>query len=111
VSPAASPIDRDRAERVAIRIAARRPSVDFTIAGAPHAAPADIEDRIEHVTRLRSADGTATVQLIDRPTWIRANIASFRTLLAPVVQQWLPRQAPASPVASPAPRWAPCSGG
>lgn len=88
MSAAASPIDWERAEQIAIRIAARRPAPSFTLPGEPHAAPADIEDRIERVTRLRSAGGVARVQLIDRPAWIRANIASFRTLLAPVVQQW-----------------------
>jgi coenzyme F420 biosynthesis associated uncharacterized protein len=88
MSPAPSPIDWDRAERVATRIAAHRPAPSFAITGEPHAAPAEIEDRIEDVTRLRSAGGTATVQLIDRPTWIRANIASFRTLFAPLIEQW-----------------------
>ncbi len=88
MSPAASPIDWERAEQIAIRIAARRPSGDFALDGEPHEAPADIEDRIEAVTRLRSADGTARVQLIDRAAWIRANVASFRTLLTPVMQQW-----------------------
>jgi uncharacterized protein (DUF2342 family) len=36
--------------------------------------------QIEDVTGLRSAAGTASADLIDRPTWIRANIGSFRQL-------------------------------
>jgi len=91
VNPAASPIDWERAERVALRVAARRPAPSHDLDGEPHAPPAQVEDQIEHVTGLRSANGTATVQLIDRPTWIRANIASFRTLLAPVAERWQER--------------------
>jgi len=88
VSPAASPIDWERAERVAIRVAARRPAPPHHLDGEPHAPAAQVEEQIEAVTGLRSANGTATVQIIDRAAWIRANIASFRELLAPVTDRW-----------------------
>ena len=88
MKPAASPIDWERAERVALGVATRRPAPSFTITGPPHASPTQVEDQIEQVTGLRSANGTAVVQLIDRQTWIRANIASFRTLLTPVMDRW-----------------------
>jgi coenzyme F420 biosynthesis associated uncharacterized protein len=47
-----------------------------------------LEDQIEATTGLRSLAGPAVVQVIDRPDWIRANIASFQHLLAPVLEEW-----------------------
>ena len=47
-----------------------------------------LEDQIEATTGLRSLAGPAVVQVIDRPDWIRANIASFQHLLAPVLDEW-----------------------
>ena len=47
-----------------------------------------LEDQIEAATGLRSLAGPAVVQVIDRPDWIRANIASFQHLLAPVLDEW-----------------------
>lgn len=83
---AASPVDWARAERVATLIAARRPAPLGDVAGWD--PPMElIEQQIEDVTGLRSAAGTATAQLIDRPTWIHANIESFRALLQPVFEK------------------------
>jgi coenzyme F420 biosynthesis associated uncharacterized protein len=102
MSPAPSPIDWDRAERVALGIAARRrppaevPSFD---ASPVLAAVPEVEDAIEAVTGLRPAHGPAEVQFVDRPTWIRANLASFRNLLTPLLDQW-GEKAAASPTAS-----------
>ena len=47
-----------------------------------------LEDQIEAATGLRSLAGPAVVQVIDWPDWIRANIASFQHLLAPVLDEW-----------------------
>ncbi|MEN9645692.1 MAG: hypothetical protein RL238_2361 [Actinomycetota bacterium] len=95
MSPAPSPIDWDRAERVALGIAARRrppatePGFDASeVAAAVAATVPAVEDAIEAVTGLRSSLGRAEVQFVDRPTWIRANLASFRNLLAPLLEQW-----------------------
>ncbi len=87
---AASLIDWDRAERVAIHFAHRRP---FPPPGPLdlRAPASDLEDRIEKVTGLRSAAGTGTPQLIDRATWIRANITSFQRLLEPLLDSWQTR--------------------
>jgi coenzyme F420 biosynthesis associated uncharacterized protein len=52
------------------------------------AATPVIEDAIEQVTGLRPPHGPAEVQVVDRPTWIRANIASFRTVLTPLLDRW-----------------------
>ncbi len=85
-----APVDWERAERIAIRIASRHPQpTNGSIAAADFAELAAIaEDRIEATTGLRSLLGPATVQVIDRADWIRANIASFRGLLDPVMLRW-----------------------
>ncbi len=90
MTEAPSPIDWARAERVALAIADRRsgPPVPPTPADIDIASAAVVEDAIEAVTGLRPAHGTATVQFVDRPAWIRANLASFRTLLAPLMERW-----------------------
>lgn len=86
----AAPVDWKRAEQVALSVAARQPgpahgnvdSTDF------EAIARVAEERVHATTGLRSRLGPATVQVIDRPDWIRANIASFQKLLDPVMQQW-----------------------
>src|SRR6187397_324705 len=79
-----SMIDWDRAEQVAVRVAERQPAPS---AAAPEWDPPTerIEQQIEDVTGLRSAAGTATAEVIDRAAWVRANIASFRGMLDPVL--------------------------
>ena len=92
MAAAESPIDWRRAEQIATRIAARHADHQ---SGAGHVAPvvdltamiARLEDQIEATTGLRSLSGPATVGLIDRPGWIRANIASFQHLLAPLIER------------------------
>jgi len=84
------PIDWRRAEQVAIRISARHPSPDSVPSEDPDLTPMihRLEDQIEATTGLRSMAGPAVVGVIDRPAWIRANIASFQHLLAPVMDEW-----------------------
>jgi len=85
------PVDWNRAERIAITVAARQPglgmghveSADFV--GLGHVA----EERVEATTGLRSVLGAADIRVVDRAGWIRANIASFRSLLDPVLEKWL----------------------
>lgn len=92
MSMALSPIDWDRAERVALGIAARRHGPEHAQDPDPAsiilAPTADVEAAIEAVTGLRPAHGAATVQFVERPAWIRANIESFRGLLAPLLDRW-----------------------
>lgn len=92
--PDAPVVDWARAEQVAIRVAGRSPAPDAHVDGWE--PPIElIEEQIEAVTGLRSAAGTAAAELIDRPEWVRANIASFRTLLEPVLSK-LDAQRPTS---------------
>jgi coenzyme F420 biosynthesis associated uncharacterized protein len=93
MSQAPSPIDWERAEKVALSVAARRPTstpATRSTAAADEgvASAAVIEDAIASVTGLRPANGTAQVEFVDRPTWIRANIESFQTLLGPIMERW-----------------------
>ncbi len=85
---APSPIDWVRAEQVAIAVAARRPAARSTLSVDQIASVDVVEAAVEAVTGLRPAHGPATVQFVDRPTWIRANLASFRTMLAPLLDRW-----------------------
>lgn len=94
MSEPTSPIDWVRAERVAIAIAARHHASGAHHVSAAGMAPTiDIEDAIEAVTGLRPAHGTAQVRFVDRPEWIRANLDSFRVMLAPLLNRWADRSA------------------
>ena len=86
MSAVAPVVDWARAEQVAIKVAGRSRAPDAHVEGWDPPIGL-IEQRIEEVTGLRSAAGTASADLIDRPTWIRANITSFRQLLDPVLSK------------------------
>ncbi len=82
-------VDWKRAEQVALRVAARHPQ---PITGSIHSDDFTsiarlAEDRVEATTGLRSLAGPARVQVIDRADWIRANIASFRALIDPMLSK------------------------
>ena len=86
MSAVAPVVDWAHAEQVAIKVAGRSPAPDAHVEGWEPPIGL-IEQQIEDVTGLRSAAGTASAHLIDRPTWIRANITSFRQLLDPVLSK------------------------
>jgi coenzyme F420 biosynthesis associated uncharacterized protein len=79
-------VDWARAEQVAIMVAGRSRAPDAHVEGWDPPIGL-IEQHIEDVTGLRSAAGPASADVIDRPTWIRANITSFRQLLDPVLSK------------------------
>src|SRR3954453_16907494 len=85
-----APVDWKRAERIAIGVAARRPGASHgSIRSEDFETLSPVaEDRIETTTGLRSLNGPARVQVIDRADWIRANIASFQVLLDPLMEKW-----------------------
>jgi coenzyme F420 biosynthesis associated uncharacterized protein len=91
MSAVAPVVDWARAEQVAIKVAGRSRAPDAHVEGWDPPIGL-IEQQIEDVTGLRSAAGTASAELIDRPTWIRANIASFRQLLDPVLSKLAPHR-------------------
>ncbi len=77
-------VDWGRAEQVAITVSGLSSAPDVHVEGWDPPIGL-IEQQIEDVTGLRSAAGAASADLIDRPSWVRANVASFRQLLEPVV--------------------------
>jgi len=94
MSDTTGPIDWVRAERVAVAIASRHRSTGSAWSAAPHMATTlAVEAAIEAVTGLRPAHGTAQVKFVDRPEWIRANLASFRVMLEPLLDRWSDRSA------------------
>ncbi len=88
MAAAESPIDWRRAEQIATRIADRHADHPAAAAIDVSAMVSRLEDQIESTTGLRSLSGPASVGVIDRPAWIRANISSFQHLLEPLVEQW-----------------------
>jgi coenzyme F420 biosynthesis associated uncharacterized protein len=88
VPAAESPIDWRRAEQIATRISGRHPDQATAAPVDLSGMVARLEDQIETTTGLRSLSGPATVTVIDRPDWIRANISSFQHLLEPLIDQW-----------------------
>ncbi len=99
MAAAESPIDWRRAEQIATRIAERH-SVHQTAAVDLDDMIPRLEDQIEATTGLRSLSGPASVDVIDRPAWIRANISSFQHLLAPLIDQWSAKMPTNATVAS-----------
>ena len=91
MSVVAPVVDWARAEQVAIKVAGRSRAPDADVEGWDPPIGL-IEQQIEDVTGLRSAAG-ASADLIDRPTWIRANITSFRQLLDPVLSKLVTQRA------------------
>jgi coenzyme F420 biosynthesis associated uncharacterized protein len=88
VAPAESPVDWRRAEQIATHISGRHADLDTRGSLDLSSMIPQLEDQIEATTGLRSLSGPAVVDVIDRPAWIRANIASFQHLLAPLLDDW-----------------------
>ena len=89
-----SPIDWDLAERVALRVSDRvpLPSVGLPTDADLIGMVGEAEDLVAAETGLRPPT-PARLHVIGRDDWVRANLASFRRLLQPTVEQWLDRLA------------------
>jgi coenzyme F420 biosynthesis associated uncharacterized protein len=84
----ASPVDWDRARRVAEHVARRRhPYVAATVLD-PAIDTDPLEARIAAVTGLRAPTPVDDLRWVDRADWVRANISSFRHLLRPLLDRW-----------------------
>ncbi len=87
---AIEPVDWDLAARTAARLARRHslPSrVDPDLGQQFSRLVTTAEALVGDATGLVSAEGPATAQVLDRATWARRNVASFRNLLAPFTAQ------------------------
>ncbi|MBU3700678.1 MAG: hypothetical protein FGM58_01350 [Acidimicrobiia bacterium] len=85
----AGTVDWGVAERFAVRSSGREP---FSASYHAQSLQRDFdrltavaEELVEAETGLRSAAGPARARVTDRPGWIRANLASFQRLLAPML--------------------------
>ena len=92
----------DLAERIAQRVGGREP-----LAESYHYASlqpdfdeltAQAEELVGEATGLRSLAGPARARVTDRAGWVRANVASFQRMLAPLTSKLEPRIA-TSPLA------------
>ncbi|HSH58083.1 MAG TPA: zinc-dependent metalloprotease, partial [Acidimicrobiales bacterium] len=93
----------DVAEKVAVRFAGREPfsssyhadslATDFA------ELTAEAEALVADATGLVSASGPARSRVTDRPGWVRANLASFQRMLAPLTDR-LGQRMPRNPVAA-----------
>ena len=85
-------VDWALAERIAVRATGREPLADSYLSESLAADFAEFtaqaEALVEAETGLVSLAGPATGQVTDRAGWVRANIASFRRLLAPVADRF-----------------------
>jgi coenzyme F420 biosynthesis associated uncharacterized protein len=89
----------DVAERVATWVGGRRswsgaqlqPSIDSATSARLEEdfaeVTAEAEALVIEATGLRPASGEARARVVDRPGWVRTNLASFRHLLDPVLDQ------------------------
>ncbi|HUO47391.1 MAG TPA: zinc-dependent metalloprotease [Acidimicrobiales bacterium] len=94
-----SPVSWETAERVATWVGAGRPvgpvqgakpldAVTWSSLREDFAeATARAEELVVEATGLRPTTGAAQARVVDRPEWIRANLASFRRLLEPALTQ------------------------
>jgi len=93
----------DVAEKVAVRLAGREPfsssyhadslATDFA------ELTAEAEELVVEATGLVSLSGPARARVTDRPGWVRANLASFQRMLAPLTDRLgerMPRNAVAA---------------
>ncbi|MGH9075966.1 MAG: zinc-dependent metalloprotease [Acidimicrobiales bacterium] len=87
----ADPISWEVAERLAVRVADRRPPPPSYERQALEADFAELTEQAEELvaaeTGLRSLAGPARARVTDRAGWVRANVASFRRLITPVAEK------------------------
>ncbi len=85
------PVDWPLAERVALRVAGREPLAESyhyrSLAPDFAELTAQAEDLVAATTGLRSISGPARAKVVDRADWVRANLASFQRLLAPLLDK------------------------
>ena len=85
-------VDWRLAERVALRIAGTDPFSSSYHASSYPAEAAELtalaEQLVTETTGLVPLSGPARARVVDRPAWVRANIASFQRLLAPVLDRF-----------------------
>jgi coenzyme F420 biosynthesis associated uncharacterized protein len=91
VAPSASLVDWGLAERVGVRIARRAESARPAALDALRRDLAELtplaERLVAEATELHPP-GRAVIDVVDRPAWVRANLAGMRALLEPLIARW-----------------------
>lgn len=91
----AEPISWEWAERIAVVVAGKEPlAASYHADGMASelaAATAEAEQLVSAETGLVPLEGPARATVTDREGWIRANISSFRRLLAPLGEKLAPK--------------------
>lgn len=90
--PVAEPVDWAFAAQVASKLAGRDPIADSYLSVSLESDFAEATARAEHLvgelTGLRPADGEqAQARVVDRQTWVSANVMSFRRMLEPLTRR------------------------
>lgn len=94
-------VDWDLAVATATRLARPGPQVTRdearTVVAELRRHALEAEGAVREYTGMRStsltADGAAPVLIVDRPGWVRANVAGFRTVIRPLVRKLSARRA------------------
>ncbi len=98
------PVAWDLAEKVAARVGGHEPLADSYLYASLQPdfeeLTAEAEELVADVTGMRSLHGPARARVTDRAGWVRANVASFRRLLRPMLDKLAPRMgsSPFAPV-------------
>jgi coenzyme F420 biosynthesis associated uncharacterized protein len=84
-------VDWDLAVATAVRVAPTGPvlarhETDEAVADLRACAAAAVEP-VRTTSRLAAPDGSATTVVVDRPEWIRSNVAGFAVVLAPMLDK------------------------
>ena len=83
-------VDWGLAERIGSRLAARPSSLAGELPELQRdmSAQAPLAEALVTATTGLVPAGPADVQVVDRPAWVAANVASFRRLLGPLLSRW-----------------------
>src|SRR5918993_5913811 len=89
---------------MAVRVAGREPLAESyhydRLASDFDEVTAQAEELVAQATGLRSASGAARARVVGRDDWVRANLASFRRLLRPVMDKLTERNDRTGPLAN-----------
>ncbi|HYN75534.1 MAG TPA: zinc-dependent metalloprotease, partial [Candidatus Limnocylindria bacterium] len=97
-------VDWDLAERTGSRLVRGGPDLPPAEARAAvvelRRAAVEARSHVRAFTGLDAAAAGAPVEVVDRPSWVRANVAGFRALVEPVEAQLLHGRVPSGAVAA-----------
>ena len=79
------------AERVALRVSLNQPSLTpkqlFNLSADFEEFTTQAEELVHRLTNMPNLPEPARARVIDRPSWVRTNLASFERVLAPMLAQ------------------------